>query len=114
MSFWRSFVSSRSVDNRPRAGNRSTWNVSRLRRGTPSSTYCRWRVGDETAVPVILAVDLHGRKAGRQCGARHDMLRAYSHFCVVEVREISGADIDCLDTEAYFAGVDAVEINEPF
>ena len=47
-------------------------------------------------------------------GARHDVLRANRHFGVIEVREISAAHVDGLDTEADFAGVDAVEINEPF
>src|SRR4029453_17672955 len=36
------------------------------------------RVGDEAAIPIMLAVDLNGGKAWRQCAARHDVLGADS------------------------------------
>ena len=72
------------------------------------------RVGDEAAIPVVFAIDLHCRKAGRQSAAGHDMLGPNGHLSVVEVREIAGAHIYGTDAKADFAGVDAIELDQLF
>ena len=73
------------------------------------------RVGDETAVPVVFAVDLDRWKTGRQRAARHHMLRANGGFRAVEIGEAAGAHIHRSDAEAGALGiVDAVEVDELF
>ena len=73
------------------------------------------RVGDETAVPVIFAVDLDRWKTGRQRAARHHMLRANGDFRAVEIGEAAGAHIHRSHAEAGVLGiVDAVEVDELF
>ena len=42
------------------------------------------------------------------------MLGPNGHLSVVEVREIAGAHIYGTDAKADFAGIDAVEIDQPF
>ena len=97
----------------PRALQRSTWNASVSHVRLVLQHPLQRRVGDQPAVPVMLALDLHRRKAGRQGAAGHHVLRPdHVHLCI-EIAEISGADIDRADAEAHFAGIDAVEIDEP-
>ena len=72
------------------------------------------RVRDEAAVPIIFAFDLDGREAGRQRAARHHVLGADRVRRVVEIDEVAGANVDRADAEAHFAGIDPVEVDEPF
>src|SRR5262249_1236995 len=73
------------------------------------------RVGDETAVPVVFAVDLDRWKTGRQRAARHHMLRANGDFRAVEIGKAAGAHIHSSHAEAdAFGTVDAVEVDELF
>ena len=65
------------------------------------------RVGDDAAVPVILAVDLGRREARRQRAAGDDMRRADLVRGAVEIDEVAGPDVDCADAEAHLARIDA-------
>ena len=59
------------------------------------------RVGDEAAIPIMLALDLNGGKAGRQRAARHDVLGADAVRRGVEVDQIARTHIDGADREAH-------------
>ena len=72
----------------------------------------QWRIGDETAVPVELAVNFDGREAGRKSPASHHMLRPDEVGGVVEIDKVAGADIDGADAEARLTGVDAVKVDK--
>src|SRR5262249_41546593 len=69
-------------------------------------------VGNKSTVPVILPVDLGGRKAGGQRTARHDMLRPYAVGGGVEIGKVSSTDIHCADAETHVPGIDPVEIHQ--
>ena len=71
------------------------------------------RVGEDAAVPVVLAVDIDGRKARRQGGARHDVLRPDAALLAVEVDRVALADVGGADAEAHVLGVEQLEIDEP-
>ena len=72
------------------------------------------RVGDETAIPVVLAFDLDGRKARRQGAACHDVLGPDRVGSRVEVHEVASPDIDGTRAEACHPGVEAIKIDEAF
>src|SRR6516162_840209 len=69
-------------------------------------------VGDEPAIPIVLAVDLHRRKAWRQGGAGHHMLRTDGGLIVVEKRKAAAAHVHGAYAETYCLGIDAVEIDQ--
>ncbi|HZZ66991.1 MAG TPA: hypothetical protein VFE18_02355 [Phenylobacterium sp.] len=69
-------------------------------------------VGDQSAVPVPLAIDLDGRQAGRQGAGGHDVRRPDLLVLVVEVGEVAGADVDRAYAEARRPGVDPVEVDQ--
>jgi len=70
------------------------------------------RVGDDAAVPVVLAVDLDRWETRRQGAARHDVLRPDPMGLVVEVDEVPGFDVDRADAESLLLGIDAVEVDQ--
>src|SRR5208283_3972086 len=72
------------------------------------------RVGNEAAVPIMLALDFGGGKAGRQGAARYDMFHADIMRGVVEMDEVAGFHIHRADTETCDAGIDEVEIHQAF
>src|SRR5947207_1796452 len=71
------------------------------------------RVRDQATVPIVLALDLDRGKSGRQCTARHHVLRADAVRCRVEIGDVAGADVYRADAEAHGAAVDPVEIDQP-
>ena len=74
----------------------------------------RRRVGDETAVPIILAFDLGGRQPRWQRAAGYYVLRADFVGRAVEIGEVSGPNIDDADAEAHSAVVDQIKVHEAF
>src|SRR5271167_891487 len=72
------------------------------------------RVGNEATVPVMLALDLGRREAGRQGATGDHMLSEDLVGGAVEVDEVAGSNIDGADTEARRAGVNQVEIHQTF
>jgi hypothetical protein len=70
------------------------------------------RVGDDTAIPIILAVNLDRGKTGRQRARSHEMLGAQPALGAVEVDEIAGAHIDGGDAHPGFTGIQPIEIDQ--
>jgi hypothetical protein len=70
------------------------------------------RVRKDAAVPVVLAVDMDGRKARRQRAAGHDVLDADALSRIVEIRRVARAHVHRSDTQANFAPVDPIEVDE--
>ena len=70
------------------------------------------RVGDEAAIPIMLALDLDG-EAGGQRSARHDMFGSNDVRVVVEIDEVAGGNVDRADAKTHFSGIDAVEVSQP-
>src|SRR3546814_7060853 len=70
------------------------------------------RVGDDAAVPIKLAVDLHRREPRRKRARRHDMLGSDSPIAAIEIDEIARPDVDRSRTIAYRAIVQQVEVDE--
>src|SRR3546814_8149340 len=68
------------------------------------------RIRDHAAVPVVLAVDLHGGKAGRQGAGGHEVFRSQPALGGVEVDEVAAAHVHCADADPHIAGVEAVEV----
>ena len=61
------------------------------------------RVGDQAAIPIVLAIDLDGGKAGRQRSARHDVLGPDRVGVAVEIDEIARPDVDRARAKARYA-----------
>src|SRR6266536_387828 len=70
------------------------------------------RIGNEAAVPILLAFDLDCRKTGRQRAAGHDVLRPDGVSGVVEIDEVAGSDVDRARAEARHPGVESIEIHQ--
>ncbi len=70
------------------------------------------RVGNKSAVPIILTVDFGGREARREGAAGDNMLRSNAMGCGVEIGKISSTHAHCADAEARESGVDKVEIHK--
>ena len=71
-------------------------------------------VGEESSVPILLAVDLDGWKTWRQRTAGHYVLGANPHLSTVEIGKVAGPNGDRADAQPHLvAGVDAIEIDEP-
>src|SRR5882672_2400360 len=71
------------------------------------------RVGNYATIPIILAIDLGGRKAWRQRAAGDDMRRGDPVGGGVEIDEIPGPHVDRADAQARAARVDAIKVDEP-
>src|SRR4029077_16791603 len=71
------------------------------------------RIGYQSAVPIMLAIDFHEGKARRQRAARKDVLWPDLNLRIVEVYKIACPDVYGSDAEANFPGIDAVEIDKP-
>src|SRR5271165_6558932 len=63
------------------------------------------RVRDEPAVPVVLAVDLNGRKTRRQRTARHDVLGSNGDFLAVKIGKAAGPHVYRPHAESHLLGV---------
>src|SRR5262249_38631246 len=72
----------------------------------------QWCVGDQAAVPIILAFDLGRGKPRRQRSARHDVLGADGMCRSIEVHEIAGTHVYGPDAQPGFAGIDTLEVDE--
>src|SRR6516225_12488518 len=74
----------------------------------------QWRVGIESAVPILLAVDLNWWKRGRERAASHNMLRTDCDLLTVEVGKPRGSHVDRTDAQSHvFRTVDTIEIGIP-
>src|ERR1700688_3520767 len=62
----------------------------------------------------MLAFDLDGWEPGRQCRARHDVLRADRVRRGIEIDEITAPHVDRADAKSHVLGIDAVEIDQVF
>src|SRR5262249_8147178 len=69
-------------------------------------------VGDEAAIPIILAVDFGCGKTGRQRAAGNDVLGPDAMGRVVEIGEVTGSDVDGANAEPEVTGIDAIEIHQ--
>src|SRR6185437_4004443 len=56
----------------------------------PSRVAC-WRL---SPIPILLAFDLDGRKTGRQCAARHDVIWPDCMRLGIEIDEVAASHID--------------------
>src|ERR1700722_3713254 len=56
-----------------------------------------WRVGEQSSVPILFAIDLDRRKAGRYCPTRHNMLGTNCNFLAIEIVEVAGPYVDRAD-----------------
>ena len=72
----------------------------------------QWGVGYEAPVPIVLAIDLDGGKAGWQCPARHDVLWPNRMGFCVEVDEIARPHIDGAGAVTRDAGIETIKVNE--
>src|SRR5262249_13911337 len=72
----------------------------------------QWCVGDQAAVPIILAFDLSRGKPRRQRTARHDVLGADGVRRRIEVHEITGTHVYGPDAQPGFARIDPLKIDE--
>src|SRR5699024_9461673 len=71
-------------------------------------------IGDDAAVPVPLAIDLHGGERRRQRAGGEDVLDPDGVAPAVEVAEVAAGDAGGTDRQADAAVVvDAVEVDEP-
>src|SRR5262245_57610353 len=70
------------------------------------------RVGNEATIPIILAIDLGGRKAGWQRAAGDDMRRGDPMGGGIEIDEITGPHVDRADAQARAATIDTIKVNE--
>src|SRR5262245_18921811 len=70
------------------------------------------RVGNETTIPIVLAIDLCGRKARRQRAAGDDMGGGDPVDGGIEIDEIPGPHVDRVDTQARAAGIDAIKVDQ--
>src|SRR5262249_51210389 len=70
------------------------------------------RVGNETTIPIVLAIDLRGREARRQRAAGDDMCGSDPVGGGVEIDEIPAAHVDRADTQARAAGIDAIKVDQ--
>ncbi len=75
ISFCRVATSARLRGNSPLALQRSTWKTSEFRRPLRHRDSLKRPIRNQPAIPIILALDLDCREAGRQCAARHHVLR---------------------------------------
>src|SRR5215467_8346209 len=71
-------------------------------------------IGHETAIPVVLALDLGSRKSRWQRATGDDVRRTDVMGPVVEVDEITRADIYCTHAEPHAVGIDAIKVNQAF
>ena len=71
------------------------------------------RVGNESAVPIVFAVDFGGGKAGRQRAAGDDVLRAHAMGGGVETGEVSGPHVHRADAEPHEPGIEEIEVHQP-
>src|SRR5438105_12928640 len=69
------------------------------------------RVRDESAIPVMLPVNLDRRKAGRERTAGHHMLGTDLVGRIVEIDEITRLDINRPQAQTHLAGIDPVEVD---
>src|SRR5258706_1365147 len=72
----------------------------------------KWRIGNETTIPVEIAVDFDGRKARRQRAACHHMFGPDRVALIVEIDEVSRPHVDGAGAEPSLTGIDAVEIDK--
>jgi hypothetical protein len=70
------------------------------------------RIGNESAVPIGLTVDLDGREARRQSTARHDVLRTDRLGGRVEILHIAGQHLHGSDAHPYQSRIQQIEIDE--
>ena len=70
------------------------------------------RIGNEAAVPILLAFDLYRRKTGRQRAAGHDVLWPDGVGRVIETDEVAGSDVDRACAEARHPGVESIKIHQ--
>ena len=71
------------------------------------------RVGDDAAIPVMLALNFDGGEFRRQRAGGRKVLRSQPAVGGIEIGQIAGADIDRADADAHFARVQPVEVNKP-
>src|SRR5262249_37609824 len=69
-------------------------------------------VGNEATIPIILAIDLGGWKAGRQRAAGDDMRRGDPMGGGVEIDKIPRPYVDRADAQARATGIDAIKVDE--
>jgi hypothetical protein len=70
------------------------------------------RVRDETAVPVMFALDLDRGETGRQRAARHHVFGPDGMCRAVKIGEITGSEIDRAGAEAGCAAIETIEVDE--
>ena len=72
----------------------------------------QWGVGDQAAIPIIMAADADHWQSRGQGAAGHHMLRRDLYLRIVEIREVGGGDIDGADREPDLAAVYQVKIDQ--
>ena len=117
MSFSRSAASSSEVGRSPRAEKQVDLEDQHVAVELGIEHVVERGVGGDAAVPIMLAVDDHRGKAGRQRAGGHDVLRAdflaeLLELVIVEIFEVAGGDADRADRQAGLQVVDAVEIDQ--
>src|SRR5262245_57898481 len=74
----------------------------------------QWRVGIESAVPILFAVDLNRWKGRRERAASHYMLGTDCDLLTVEIGKLRRPHVDRTDAQSHvFRTVDAIEIGIP-
>src|SRR5262249_7348527 len=69
-------------------------------------------IGDKSAVPVILALDLRSWKPWRPRAARHHMCGGEITTVIIEIDKIACAHINRADAQMRFPGINAVKIHQ--
>ena len=69
-------------------------------------------IRDDPAIPIVIAIDHHGRKARRQRAARHDMIWSYLPVLVVEIDRIAAVDIHRAKRNPHALAVDEIKVDE--
>src|SRR5262249_48510071 len=72
----------------------------------------QWRVGEEPAIPILLAVNLDGGKARGQRSAGHDVFGPDCDLLAVELGKMAGANVDRTDAQSrLFRTIDSVKVD---
>jgi hypothetical protein len=69
-------------------------------------------IGQDSAVPIKLAIDAHRRKGRRQRTRGHEMLYCDGSLSTVEIAHPASANVSSADRQAWSAAIDKIEVYE--
>jgi hypothetical protein len=110
------FVSMQHVPNRFRLGSRGVPHIDHEDKRVAPGIIIENRFGrgvrQNTAVPIILAINADGRKSWRQGGGRHDVFHSKGHLASVEIVHVAGAYVRRTDREPRRTAIEEGKIDK--